>query len=146
MKSKFRRTSVLLIAGFLMTTALSMLAAQQQQIRTPKQTPYPKNPDWSKLELDVLKVQGQVYLIAGAGGNQIDISFEIDQLPATALKWRRKRFSDEHDLGGRIIEHAQQCGCDETLGEGDGVEEGAFVAQDVVDCCCFGVMYVLWVT
>ena len=31
--------------------------------------PFPKNPDWSKLELDVLKVQGQVYLIAGAGGN-----------------------------------------------------------------------------
>ena len=58
----------LLFAGLLVTFSLS-LAAQQQQIRTPKQTPFPKNPDWSKLELDVLQVQGQVYLIAGAGGN-----------------------------------------------------------------------------
>ena len=58
----------LLFAGLVMSLGLS-LAAQQQQIRTPKQTPFPKNPDWAKLELDVLQVQGQVYLIAGAGGN-----------------------------------------------------------------------------
>jgi len=69
MKRTFHRTLVFSIAGLLMTAGLSVLAAQQQQIRTPKQTPFPKNPDWSKLELDVLKVQGQVYLIAGAGGN-----------------------------------------------------------------------------
>jgi glyoxylase-like metal-dependent hydrolase (beta-lactamase superfamily II) len=48
---------------------LSVLAAQQQQIRTPRQTPFPKNPDWSKLEVETLPVQGQVYLLAGAGGN-----------------------------------------------------------------------------
>jgi glyoxylase-like metal-dependent hydrolase (beta-lactamase superfamily II) len=59
----------LLFAGLVMSLGLSALAAQQQQIRTAKQTPFPKNPDWSKLELDVLQVQGQVYLIAGAGGN-----------------------------------------------------------------------------
>jgi glyoxylase-like metal-dependent hydrolase (beta-lactamase superfamily II) len=53
----------------LLTASLSLLAAQQQQIRTPKQTPFPKNPDWSKLEVETLKVQGQVYLLAGAGGN-----------------------------------------------------------------------------
>jgi glyoxylase-like metal-dependent hydrolase (beta-lactamase superfamily II) len=40
-----------------------------QQIRTAKQRPFPQKPDWSKLELDVLHVQGQVHLIAGAGGN-----------------------------------------------------------------------------
>jgi glyoxylase-like metal-dependent hydrolase (beta-lactamase superfamily II) len=40
-----------------------------QQIRTAKQMPFPQKPDWSKLELDVLHVQGQVHLIAGAGGN-----------------------------------------------------------------------------
>ena len=68
MQSTFHRTSAFLIAGLLLTAGLSVFA-QQQQIRTPKQTPFPKNPDWSKLELDVLKVQGQVYLIAGAGGN-----------------------------------------------------------------------------
>jgi hypothetical protein len=69
MKRMFSRVSMFFVAGLLMTAGLSSLAAQQQQIRTPKQTPFPKNPDWSKLELDVLKVQGQVYLIAGAGGN-----------------------------------------------------------------------------
>src|SRR4030095_6250033 len=69
MKRMFSRASMFLVAGLLLTAGLSLLAAQQQQIRTPKQTPFPKNPDWSKLELDVLKVQGQVYLIAGAGGN-----------------------------------------------------------------------------
>ena len=41
----------------------------QQQIRTAKQMPFPQKPDWSKLEVDVLPVQGKVHLIAGAGGN-----------------------------------------------------------------------------
>jgi cyclase len=68
MKRVFSRTSVFVIAGVLLTAGLSAQSAQQQ-IRTAKQMPFPKNPDWSKLELDVLKVQGQVSLIAGAGGN-----------------------------------------------------------------------------
>src|SRR5688572_15544593 len=61
-----------LAAGTVLTAGLCVLAAQQQpqqQIRTPRQTPFPRNPDWSKLEVETLKVQGQVYLIAGAGGN-----------------------------------------------------------------------------
>ena len=49
------------------------LAAQQpaapQQIRTPKQMPFPQKPDWSKLEVETLHVRGKVYVIAGAGGN-----------------------------------------------------------------------------
>jgi cyclase len=69
MKRSLYRTAVLAIAGLLVTAGLSRVSAQQPQIRTAKQMPFPKNPDWSKLELDVLKVQGQVYLIAGAGGN-----------------------------------------------------------------------------
>src|SRR5678815_3402862 len=70
MKRSLYRSSALVVAGLLMTAGLSHVSAQQQQpIRTARQMPFPKNPDWSKLELDVLKVQGQVYLIAGAGGN-----------------------------------------------------------------------------
>src|SRR5262245_31984020 len=68
MKRLFYRSGLVLLAGTLITASLLVLSAQQQ-IRTAKQMPFPKNPDWSKLELDVLKVQGQVYLIAGAGGN-----------------------------------------------------------------------------
>jgi cyclase len=40
-----------------------------QQIRTQRQSPLPVNPDFSKLEVEILKVQGNVHLIAGAGGN-----------------------------------------------------------------------------
>ena len=56
------------IAALLLTTGLSVLTAQQQ-IRTPRQTPFPQKPDWSRLEVETLHVQGQVHLIAGAGGN-----------------------------------------------------------------------------
>ena len=49
------------------------IAAQQatapQQIRTAKQMPFPQKPDWAKLDVDTLPVQGKVHLIAGAGGN-----------------------------------------------------------------------------
>jgi cyclase len=47
------------------------VSAQQQapQIRTPKQTRLPQNPDFSKLEIQTLKVQGNVQLLAGAGAN-----------------------------------------------------------------------------
>ena len=48
---------------------LSVVVLDAQQIRTAKQMPFPKNPDWSKLEVDTLHVQGKVSMIAGAGGN-----------------------------------------------------------------------------
>ena len=41
----------------------------QQQIRTAKQMPLPAKPDWAKLEVETLHVQGKVHMIAGAGGN-----------------------------------------------------------------------------
>ena len=71
MKRSLGRTLFFIAAGVVLTAGLSGLTAQQQpqQIRTPSQMPFPKNPDWSKLEVETLKVQGQVYLIAGAGGN-----------------------------------------------------------------------------
>jgi glyoxylase-like metal-dependent hydrolase (beta-lactamase superfamily II) len=48
-----------------------MAVAQQraQQIRTPRQTRLPQNPDFSKLEIQILEVQGDVFLLAGAGAN-----------------------------------------------------------------------------
>jgi glyoxylase-like metal-dependent hydrolase (beta-lactamase superfamily II) len=48
--------------------ALSV-ALGAQQIRTAKQTPFPRNPDWATRQVETLPVQGQVHLIAGAGGN-----------------------------------------------------------------------------
>jgi len=56
--------AILLSAGF-----AALISAQQAQIRTPRQIPPPVNPDFSKMEVQTLKVQGNVYLIAGAGGN-----------------------------------------------------------------------------
>jgi cyclase len=63
------RASVLLIAMVCVICTTSLVLSGQQQIRTARQTPFPKNPDWSKLDVETLHVQGQVYLIAGAGGN-----------------------------------------------------------------------------
>src|SRR5262252_8702922 len=54
------------VAAFALFT---LAASAQQQIRTPKQTRLPQNPDFSKLEVQTLKVQGNVYLLTGAGGN-----------------------------------------------------------------------------
>jgi len=45
------------------------ISAQQPQIRTPRQTPMAANPDFTKMEVQTLHVQGNIYLIAGAGGN-----------------------------------------------------------------------------
>jgi glyoxylase-like metal-dependent hydrolase (beta-lactamase superfamily II) len=63
------RTTRAAIVGLLAATACSVVLGAQQQIRTARQTPFPSKPDWSKLEVETLPVQGQVHLIAGAGGN-----------------------------------------------------------------------------
>jgi cyclase len=64
---------LLVAAAVLVTTAgLCVLASAQQQpqqTRTPRQTRLPQNPDFSKLEIQTLKVQGNVQLLAGAGAN-----------------------------------------------------------------------------
>jgi hypothetical protein len=49
--------------------ALGIGLDAQQQIRTAKQMPFPAKPDWAKLEVETLHVQGKVHMIAGAGGN-----------------------------------------------------------------------------
>ena len=56
--------TVLVSAGFAV-----LISAQQPQVRTPRQMPLPANPDFSKMEVQTLHVQGNIYLIAGAGGN-----------------------------------------------------------------------------
>src|SRR5262245_12201043 len=73
MMKSFYKISLFVFA-VLVTAGLSMLAAQQapppsQQIRTARQTRIPLNADFSKLEIQTLKVQGNVYLLAGAGAN-----------------------------------------------------------------------------
>jgi glyoxylase-like metal-dependent hydrolase (beta-lactamase superfamily II) len=62
------RRSLLTLAALIVVAGSSILL-QAQQIRTARQTPFPRNPDWSKLEVETLHVQGKVHLIAGAGGN-----------------------------------------------------------------------------
>jgi len=66
-----RRTghTALKALGVLLTAAACTVALNAQQIRTAKQMPFPQKPDWAKQEVETLHVQGQVYLLAGAGGN-----------------------------------------------------------------------------
>src|SRR5437867_51856 len=68
MKRLLHKTSLLAAAGLVAAAGLSIFVAAQQ-IRTPRQTPPPINPDFSKMEIQTLRVQGQIYLLAGAGGN-----------------------------------------------------------------------------
>ena len=74
--NRFVRHSVWAVA---IGTAVTLSVAGQAQqpaapqppapIRTAKQMPFPQKPDWARLEVETLPVQGQVHLIAGAGGN-----------------------------------------------------------------------------
>jgi glyoxylase-like metal-dependent hydrolase (beta-lactamase superfamily II) len=58
-----------LALGVLVAVSVAVGAQQTTQIRTPKQAPLPRTPDWAKMEVETLHVQGQVHMIAGAGGN-----------------------------------------------------------------------------
>lgn len=53
----------------LAVAATCSVALGAQQIRTARQMPFPRTPDWAKLDVETLHVQGQVHMIAGAGGN-----------------------------------------------------------------------------
>jgi cyclase len=70
-KRTLLKASVLAVTGLVAAAGLSVGVGAQQapQIRTAKQMPFPQKPDWSKLEVETLHVQGLVHLIAGAGGN-----------------------------------------------------------------------------
>src|SRR5436190_760446 len=71
MKSTLLKASLWIAAGACAACFSLMAPAQQQppQIRTPRQTPPPVNPDFSKMEVVSLRVQGNVYMLAAAGGN-----------------------------------------------------------------------------
>ena len=63
-----------IIALLLSLSLYVVLSAQQappasQPIKTPKQMPLPQKPDFSKMEIQTLKVQGNVYLLGGAGSD-----------------------------------------------------------------------------
>jgi glyoxylase-like metal-dependent hydrolase (beta-lactamase superfamily II) len=73
MNSTFLKAS-LLTAVFVGIAATSVVVPAQQratppQIKTARQTRLPQNPDFSKLEVQTLKVQGNVHLLWGAGAN-----------------------------------------------------------------------------
>jgi len=63
------KASIVVGAGLLLAMAFGTLVGAQQQIRTQRQTPLPINPDFSRMEIEILPVQGKVSLLAGAGGN-----------------------------------------------------------------------------
>ena len=52
-----------------LVAAVVLSSAPGAQIRTARQTPFPQKPDWAKLQVETLHVQGPVHMIAGAGGN-----------------------------------------------------------------------------
>ena len=64
--------TALLVGGFAAVVALGPVnpaGAQDGMIRTPKQLPLPRNPSFSRLAIETLHVQGNVYMLAGAGAN-----------------------------------------------------------------------------
>jgi cyclase len=69
MKTRFLFGALLAAATCSVALGAQQQQQQQQQIRTAKQMPFPAKPDWAKLEVETLHVQGQVHMIAGAGGN-----------------------------------------------------------------------------
>ncbi len=70
MKRQLFRAATVALAGTALLAAYgTILIAQQQQVRTPRQIPPPVNPDYSRMEVEILPVQGKIFLLAGAGGN-----------------------------------------------------------------------------
>ena len=66
---RYRASAAAAVVAALTLSVATGAQQPPQQIRTAKQMPFPQKPDWAKLEVETLPVQGQVHLIAGAGGN-----------------------------------------------------------------------------
>jgi len=72
MKTTLYKLSVMSAITLTALAGLSMLVSAQQpapQVRTQRQMRIPEKPDFAKLEVQTLKVQGNVSMLAGAGGN-----------------------------------------------------------------------------
>jgi len=72
MKTTLCKLSVMSAITLAALAGLSMLVSAQQpapQIRTQRQVRIPEKPDFAKLEIQTMKVQGNVSMLAGAGGN-----------------------------------------------------------------------------
>src|SRR5687767_15468948 len=72
MKTTLYKLTVMSAITLAALAGLSMLVSAQQpaaQIRTQRQVRIPEKPDFAKLEVQTLKVQGNVSMLAGAGGN-----------------------------------------------------------------------------
>lgn len=66
--------TALLVGGFAALVAVgpsNLAGAQDGMIRTAKQMPLSRNPSFSRVEIETLHVQGNVYLLAGAGANVV---------------------------------------------------------------------------
>lgn len=60
---------VIVTAAMALAATAPAASAEADQIMTPRQMPFPRNPDFSKLEIETLHVQGNIYMLAGAGAN-----------------------------------------------------------------------------
>jgi cyclase len=69
MNTQVNRTLPALVLAVVAVVVGLTTSGLAQQIRTPRQTPFPQNPDFTRLEVETLHVQGSVYLLAGAGAN-----------------------------------------------------------------------------
>lgn len=56
-------------AAGLAIALLALAPVAAQDIRTARQMPFPQRPDWNALAVETLHVQGNVWLLAGAGAN-----------------------------------------------------------------------------
>src|SRR2546422_11495940 len=110
MTRRLYKIAVFAAGGLLVVAGLSMSAVAQQtaqqapqQIRTPRQSPFPVNPDFSRLEIQTLKVQGNIYLLAGAGGNiAVQIGDEGILLAGTGYEQRTdKVLASIHKLSNK---------------------------------------------
>lgn len=58
-----------LVPAVAVAALLLVNTASSQQIRTARQLPFPDDPDFDELEVETLHVQGNIWLLVGAGAN-----------------------------------------------------------------------------
>lgn len=68
---RLERLAAMVPAGLAVAALAALFAttAGAQEIRTPRQMPFPQDPDFDELAVETLHVQGNISMIAGAGAN-----------------------------------------------------------------------------